>query len=1179
MRKNKVIFRLFSVMLATGISASMISGGSNAVASPRGEPATEKALLERAIDQSRANPADPVDPVEASLADSEETVRVIIQFQGEPVLQRSAAGAARALQAERTNFRQSIISSGIEYQELNSFQHVFNGTSALVRRKDLDGLRRIKGVREIYFSQAFDRPEPLMIDSIQDVEAPYAWNLGYTGAGLTVGIIDSGFDVNHPDFRLTDPSRAELTASSLTGKGLPGRYINAKIPYAYNYYDRSHTILEVGVSHGQHVAGTVGANGTIRGIAPEAQLLALRVFSNNTANGSTREDIYLKAMDDAVILGADVLNLSLGAPAGFTQWSVTPLDQAIATARQSGVIVAMAVGNDRNLVAGHNQTAVSSMPDQGLVATPALVKDSVAVAAANTDSDPTSPAIASFSTWGSTNDLRLKPEISAPGQNIRSTQNGTTYGYMSGTSMATPHIAGGMAVLVDYLQQSGLVAGKSPAEKARLVKNLLMNSAELITEKGITRSPRLQGAGMMDLEQAIRTRTLALDSFTGEAKLELKEIKDPVLNLNFTLTNFGTDSLTYSTQVILLTDEISAGAYTESSRAVPFTLGGDVNAALAANSSRGLSLRVDFSAGSVPREQFIEGFVVITDNRANRTVLPFMGFYGDWHKPLILDPFAPTAAGSTDPAGPSFFRQAGLLGYASADGKYYYHDPARIELNPGTEISKYTGKGNIIPYLSVLRNTEFLRFRILNEIKATIQEIGSIQNIQKICRISAKAPVVTRYGDVSWSGDIGGGIPEGRYFYEISGQINDQSAEVQSKQIPLIIDYSAPTISQQQIRNRVLTFRASDGDPDRTSGVKEFVISTALTKTSSDILLKANPTNTYSVDVSGLLSTGATQLYVFAYDDLYNGSTTQVPADGFTDVTRIWGATRYQTALEISRRHFSTSDHVIIASGAAATDSLLAGPLSVQLEAPILLTEPGGLSNELKSEILRLGAVKAVIVGGELAVSDKVRSELTDLGITTERLGGSSRYQTSMLIDRRVRALSGFNGPAIIANGYSPFDALTMGAAASRLGVGILLNDGKSIAMLSESLGTQTKAILLGGTLVESPQVEAELIARGLPVERIAGVDRYGTAVAIASRFFVGPDTFILSSGESPYDALAGTILSHAYYAPMLLTSSDSLNSRTADYLNGKLISAVIILGGELRISERIVTQLEALLN
>ena len=107
--------------------------------------------------------------------------------------------------------------------------------------------------------------------------------------------------------------------------GLKGRWYSRKVPYGYNYADESDEIRDSGIGgyHGMHVAGIVAANGDtktggVRGVAPNAQLLGMKVFSNDALVSTVYEEVWLKAIDDSVKLGADVLNMSLGMGSGYS---------------------------------------------------------------------------------------------------------------------------------------------------------------------------------------------------------------------------------------------------------------------------------------------------------------------------------------------------------------------------------------------------------------------------------------------------------------------------------------------------------------------------------------------------------------------------------------------------------------------------------------------------------------------------------------------------------------------------------------------------------------------------------------------------------------------------------------------------------------------------------------------
>lgn len=278
----------------------------------------------------------------------------------------------------------------IDYKE--NFTTVFNGFSGIMEYGDISKIEKLPGVAKVTISNEYQRPveQPDMNYSKELIEAREAWNFGYKGEGMIVGIIDTGTDPSHQDFVLSNNEKAALTKEEVEKKiaknGLPGKYHSEKVPYGYNYMDESQEILDLGPSaseHGMHVAGTVGANGNeenggIKGVAPEAQLLALKVFGNDPEMGSTYGDIYIKAIDDAILLGADVLNMSLGSTASFVNES-DPESQAITHAVENGILMSISAGNSAHLGNGFFNPYASN-PDIGVVGSPGLSADSLQVA-------------------------------------------------------------------------------------------------------------------------------------------------------------------------------------------------------------------------------------------------------------------------------------------------------------------------------------------------------------------------------------------------------------------------------------------------------------------------------------------------------------------------------------------------------------------------------------------------------------------------------------------------------------------------------------------------------------------------------------------------------------------------------------------------------------------------------
>ncbi|HFR3977679.1 TPA: S8 family serine peptidase [Streptococcus suis] len=235
---------------------------------------------------------------------------------------------------------------------------------------------------------------PQNIDSNTIITVPEVWDSGYKGEGTVVAIIDSGLDVEHDVLQLTDISKAKYTSqdqleAAKTAAGITyGEWFSDKVIFGYNYVDVNTVLKEEDKSsHGMHVTSIAAGNPTvpnggelIYGVAPEAQVMFMRVFSD--LKSTTGPALYVKAIEDAVKLGADSINLSLGGANGSVVNMDSTVDAAIAAARKAGVTVVIAAGNDGTFGSGHSNPTVEN-PDYGLVGNPSTARDAISVASYN----------------------------------------------------------------------------------------------------------------------------------------------------------------------------------------------------------------------------------------------------------------------------------------------------------------------------------------------------------------------------------------------------------------------------------------------------------------------------------------------------------------------------------------------------------------------------------------------------------------------------------------------------------------------------------------------------------------------------------------------------------------------------------------------------------------------------
>ncbi|MEU6658329.1 S8 family serine peptidase [Streptomyces sp. NPDC046821] len=302
----------------------------------------------------------------------------------------------------------------------------------------------------------------LLDKSTKQVRADEAWAAGFDGKGTKVAVLDTGVDAEHPD--------------------LKGRIAEAK-----NFTDSADTEDRHG--HGTHTTSTVGGSGAAsdgkkKGVAPGTSLLSGKVL-NDSGNGAT--SWIIAGMQWAVDQKADVISMSLGNP------SELDCSDPMAQATQE---LAKTAKNTLFVIAAGN-----SGPSNNSVSSPGCVPEVLTVGAVDRDD-----STANFSSRSPVQRTHtLKPEIAAPGVGISAANAGGrgpyAYQTMSGTSMATPHVAGAAAI----------VKQRHPDWNAQQIKSALVSSAKA----DIPGDVRETGGGRLDVKAAIDQTVLGADAVQG----------------------------------------------------------------------------------------------------------------------------------------------------------------------------------------------------------------------------------------------------------------------------------------------------------------------------------------------------------------------------------------------------------------------------------------------------------------------------------------------------------------------------------------------------------------------------------------------------------------------------------------------------------------------------------------
>lgn len=356
-------------------------------------------------------------------------VTVIVELEGEPLADAAtgeidtfvSSPAGLQLEQDLLNEQASVraeieaLTGKTETASVNgasdltySYTTVLNGFSMKLPYGKLDEVRSLNGVKNVWVAEQYSLPEDLSADdytismnsSTGMVGSTEANAMGYDGTGTIVAILDTGFMKAHEAFSVmptnTKYSKDDI-ASLLQSQTLASKvtdadsvYINEKAPYGYDYANGDTDAEAVGQAHGVHVAGTVAGNNgkDFYGVAPNAQLMIMKIFGDNS--GSTSDDIILAGIDDAVKLGADSINMSLGSPAGFTDYGDENESEeehltyygVYTRAEKAGVNVLVAAGNETSSTNynAHNNLTYAEYPDNAIVASPSTLEASLSVA-------------------------------------------------------------------------------------------------------------------------------------------------------------------------------------------------------------------------------------------------------------------------------------------------------------------------------------------------------------------------------------------------------------------------------------------------------------------------------------------------------------------------------------------------------------------------------------------------------------------------------------------------------------------------------------------------------------------------------------------------------------------------------------------------------------------------------
>ena len=452
-----------------------------------------------------------------------------------------------------------------------------------------------------------------------------------------------------------------------------------------------------------------------------------------------------------------------------------------------------------------------------------------------------------FSAWGVSPDLRLKPEIAAPGGEVFSSIPDGAYEQSSGTSMATPQMAGVSTIVLQRVQSDPLFASMSARQKADVVQNLIMGTARPLTDAaqttGALYSPRKQGAGLVDALAATTSSVYPTVVGAPEQSRPKADLGDGTKGWHFdvTLHNLSGVPATYELNSQALSEIVDGGFFTQHSsdwrgRGVEITYSGAASASaegatVTVPASGEATVGIDVTPGSefasyvadnAPNGTFLDGFVRFASKTEGQPDLavPYLGFYGDWGKAPIFDALASEGGAHT--------RASAIVNGKTGDSLGY---------NPLVKAADRTGNPNPQRYV-ISRSAASGAPTILEPRTGTLRSVHSLTSTytyqgSEVASVTNhrnwKSVYLTSTEENTWveayhestvfdaNAEPFAHMPDGAYTLRIAAFNDGPSRAEQSISYQFRLDTTAPVISELAYRQKdegfVVTFDVTDDSP------------------------------------------------------------------------------------------------------------------------------------------------------------------------------------------------------------------------------------------------------------------------------------------------------------------------------------------------------------------------------
>ncbi|MBO5027398.1 MAG: leucine-rich repeat protein [Clostridia bacterium] len=352
---------------------------------------------------------------------------------------KTAAGksARNKIGKELDQFEDEVKGLGIDAETVYRYDTLTKGVAIRAKGADFDKIASIVGVESVIMSEHYAAPKVLEISNDTNVYATGIYNTSeidpaLRGNGSAIAVLDTGTDVQHPAFQTDNFYATEfaLTRDEIAERlqytkavefddeaSIENVYKSEKLPFAFDYADKDSNVYPAYSSHGLHVAGIIAGNYTeveedivnsdpdlkfeydeekethyFEGVVPDAQIVTMKVFTDNVddeALGGAETENILAALEDAVTIGVDVINMSLGSSAGFSSYVDEYMEKVYTAIENAGISLVCAASNDYSSgYGGENGTNLTSDPDSATVGSPSTYHAAISVASINGQKDP-----------------------------------------------------------------------------------------------------------------------------------------------------------------------------------------------------------------------------------------------------------------------------------------------------------------------------------------------------------------------------------------------------------------------------------------------------------------------------------------------------------------------------------------------------------------------------------------------------------------------------------------------------------------------------------------------------------------------------------------------------------------------------------------------------------------------